>query len=129
MTTEESGHDVSGYAQHYNASGASVREIISEILEDVTTFKSVHNWEERLIISPISLLKVACRQYMHTNQGRLDFLLGHANVSEVFGYQGTTHFFPAMAHPGDVDRHLFFLNVSIHNIPGSRQADKFFRNR
>jgi hypothetical protein len=106
----ETRNDSTGFAQHYSAASASVHGVLSSILEDMTSFRSVHNWEDRLIVSPINLLRAACRKYMQANQ-HLDFLLGYSVVEEILEHNGTKSLFPAMNHPGDVDKHLFFVSA------------------
>jgi hypothetical protein len=105
----ETENESSGFAQHYNATSASVHGVLSSILEDMTSFRSVHNWEDRLIVSPVNLLRVACRKYMQANQ-HLDFLLGYSIVEEILAHNGMKSLFPAMNYPGDVDKHLFFVS-------------------
>jgi hypothetical protein len=47
---------------------------------------------------------------MQANQ-HLDFLLGYSVVEEILEHNGTKSLFPAMNHPGDVDKHLFFVSA------------------
>jgi hypothetical protein len=108
-------YDCSDLVQHYHVSGNSVHGVLSEILETMTSFKAIHSWDDRLIISPLAALKAVCAKFIQPNQNRLDILLRYATVEESCMHQGSIYQFPAMVHPGDVERHLSFINVSMCN--------------
>jgi hypothetical protein len=108
----ETDDDSSGFAQHYNAASTSVHGVLSSILEDMTSFRSVHSWEDQLLVNPVNLARAACRKYMQANQ-RLDFLLGYSVVEEILAHYGENYRFPTTKRSGQVDKYLFFVSEHI----------------
>lgn len=97
------------FEQHYGSSSTSVRDILNEILEDMIYFKHVHRWDDKLFVPLVKQLSAAIRKYLNSNSLNLNFLLAYSTVEEVLTRGGINHVYRAMAHPGDIERHLFFL--------------------
>jgi len=97
--------------QHYASSSASFCGVLEEILADMRQLKNVHTWDQKLIINPVKDMALKVRRYLKGKRAALNYLLAYSEVEEVVTRNGVTHVFPAMAHPGDIERHLFFKNV------------------
>lgn len=97
------------YEMHYGLSQRSVKEVIREILDDITTRKNLHDWDEKLIQSPFKRLENVIRNHLATcSQEMLNSLLNQSSVEEVTNAGGKLESIPAMQHGGEVQSHLFF---------------------
>lgn len=122
QTDKDKQNNLYAFEQHYGSSSTSVRDVLSEILNDMIYFKHVHRWDDKLFVPPIKQLSTAIRKYLNSNGLNLNFLLAYSTVEEVLTRGGINHVYRAMAHPGDIERHLFFLAVSL-NLKRSRNTD------
>ncbi|KAF2688102.1 hypothetical protein K458DRAFT_385672 [Lentithecium fluviatile CBS 122367] len=101
-------NEIDGTGQHYSAFGNGVRSILDAIVEDMSTYSNLHNWDDRMINRPTPLLKAACREYMRLDSGRLDALSAFVHATEVLTYQGESHLFPAITRPENLEQNIFF---------------------
>jgi hypothetical protein len=114
--TKEPGFD---FELHYGLSCKSVRDVLREILEDMSSYKHIHNWDEKLLTSPLKALARVGRRYLNANPLDLNALLDHSMVEEILTVSGVNHRPPAMQQAGDIYSHLFSTKV------GSRSYDQF----
>lgn len=105
--------DVFDFDSHYRAPAKTVRDVLAQILEDMLTYKSVHNWDEKLVTHHLRRLAMVVRTYLNGNSGTFNPLLVYSSVDEVLTVDGVDHKYPAIQHPGDIDRQLFFTNVRL----------------
>ena len=58
---------------HYGLSHKSARDVLHEILEDLSSYKHIHNWEYKFVTSPLTGLASLARSYLNKkNRGRGD---------------------------------------------------------
>lgn len=110
------------FEQHYGSSCTSVRDVLNEILNDMINYKHVHRWDDKLYVPPVKQLSTALRKYLQSNNVNLNVLLAYSTVQEILTREDTNFVYRALAHPGDIERHLFFLAVS--RPSASRQSTK-----
>jgi hypothetical protein len=96
---------------HYGLSYESVRDVLQEILEDMSSYKHIHNWDEKLLTSPLKALAKVGRRYLNENPLALNTILDHSIVEEILTVSGVGHKPPAMQQAGYIDSHLFFSKV------------------
>ncbi|KAF2680728.1 hypothetical protein K458DRAFT_87165 [Lentithecium fluviatile CBS 122367] len=104
----QSSDSTDNVVQHYASSSASFCGVLEEILADMRQFKNVHTWDQKLIINPVKDMTLKVRRYLEGKKAGRNYLLAYSEVEEVATQNGITHVYPAMAHPGDIERHLFF---------------------
>ena len=111
----------SGFMEHYRNSGRSVRDILREILGDLSTYKSVHRWDDKLFVSPVEELIAVVRRFLSSSDEQpLNFVLANSRVDEIIERDGSARSYPVMARAHDVGRQLFFLQVnSFHSLSGN----------
>ncbi|KAI0382261.1 hypothetical protein F5Y04DRAFT_288018 [Hypomontagnella monticulosa] len=93
---------------HYGLSSRSVKEVLDEILEDLTTYTPIHNWDNKLTIKPLDKLAGEVRSYISKQDFNFNTLLRFTRVEEVWAWDGTNHVRPAIQQAVDVGSHLFF---------------------
>jgi hypothetical protein len=71
------------HVQHYHDVGGSVRDVLSDIRLDMTTYSNLHSWDDPMTKTSGSLIRAACRDYMEIVAGSLDFLLPTAPKSSL----------------------------------------------
>lgn len=107
------GPSVLDFEPHFDLSAHSVRAVLLQIIEHLSSFRNLHNWDEKLVISPLRTLRAATSRYLTTHLGsNLNFLLSHANVHEVSTVDGTNKTRPVLQESEDIYEHLFFSRVS-----------------
>lgn len=99
------------FESHYGVSCHSVRDMLMEILEDMSSHRSVHNWDKKLIITPLRLLATAVRGYVNASGYDLNTMLAYSAVDEILTVGGVNHRYPAMQNARGIDGHLFFTKV------------------
>ncbi|KAH8587293.1 hypothetical protein B0O99DRAFT_656496 [Bisporella sp. PMI_857] len=107
--TQVLGYD---FELHYGLTYKSVRDILEEILEDISSNKHVHNWDKKLLTSPLQSLVNAGRKYLKENRYALYYLLAHSMVEEALTVGGFNHESPILQEAGDISSHLFFTKRS-----------------
>ncbi len=99
---------------HYGLSHKSARDVLHEILEDLSTYKHIHNWEYKFVTSPLTGLAGVARSYLNETPPHLDSLLDDAVVDEVLTVRGVNRRPSIKQETNVIDTHLFFTKVGIH---------------
>lgn len=102
---------------HYRAPSETVRDVLAQMLEDNATYKTVHNWDEKLVIGHLKRLATAVRAYLNANPVNLNPILVYSSVDEVLTVDGSDRKYPAIQEPGNIDAQLFFSNVRMSEWP------------
>jgi hypothetical protein len=102
------------FEPHYGLSHRSARDVLHEILEDLSSYKHIHNWEYKLITSPLTALAGVARSYLNENPPHLDSLLDDAVVDEVLIVGGINRRPSIKQETNAIDTHLFFTKVRGH---------------
>ncbi|ORY00449.1 hypothetical protein BCR34DRAFT_606246 [Clohesyomyces aquaticus] len=109
VDTPEDREHVVDFEMHYGISQRSVREVLKEILEDVTTHKNLHDWDSKLVVTPLKKLETVIRSYLATcSQEMLNDLLIHSSVEEVLRVHGKQQSKPALQQNGQAHGQFFF---------------------
>ncbi|KAF2657830.1 hypothetical protein K491DRAFT_654142 [Lophiostoma macrostomum CBS 122681] len=106
-------HSVLDFDCHYRLAGGSVRDVLTQILEDMSTHNSVHNWDEKLVVRPLKTLATMLRSHLAGNPVNLDPLLVYSNIDEILTVDGVDSKYPAIQEPSNIDLQLFFTTVCI----------------
>jgi hypothetical protein len=96
---------------HYGLSSKSVRDVLDEILRDLASFTHIHNWDKKLIASPLETLAGVMRSYLKTSYLELNTLLDHSGAEKVLTVRGVNHVRPAMQEAAKMEKYLFFSKV------------------
>ncbi|CAI6338730.1 unnamed protein product [Periconia digitata] len=97
------------YEMHYGLSHRSVKDVLMEILDDIATFKNIHDWDSKLVVTPFKKLETVIRRHVAgCSQEMMNNLLVHSSVEEVFSADGKPESIPAMQEDGQVKSHFFF---------------------
>lgn len=108
----EAGFD---FELHYSLSCETTRDVLREILEDISSNKNIHNWDEKLLTTPLqSLIKAGRRYYISTTLD-LNDLLDHSMVEEILTVSGFNHRPPTTQMTGVIESYLFFSKVGSHS--------------
>ncbi|KAJ4299106.1 hypothetical protein N0V90_004350 [Kalmusia sp. IMI 367209] len=108
--------DTASYLEHYRETGGSVRDILSDIKQDMGSYSNLHNWDDRMINTPNSLVRAACSDYMNKDRSPLDSLLAFGHATEVVTYNGENVAFSTTASSSEtIEERLFFTRVSQKN--------------
>lgn len=99
---------------HYGLSHKSARDVLHEILEDLSSYKHIHNWEYKFVTSPLTGLASLAKSYLNENPPHLDNLLDDAVVDEVLTVRGVNRRPSIKQETNVIDTHLFFTKVGIH---------------
>lgn len=101
------------YEMHYETSQHSVKDVVREILQDIATNKNLHDWDDKLVITPFKKLETVIRRYLATcSQEMLNDLLIHSSVDEVRSENGQLQNTPALLEEGQATGQFFFPKVS-----------------
>ena len=111
--TEDTEEPSFNFELHYGLSSGSVRDVLDEILEDMASFTHIHDWDKKLITSPLGKLVGVARRYVKANDLSLNTLLGHSSVEEILTVHGVNHVQPAMQHTAKTASCLFFNKVRV----------------
>lgn len=110
---EDVGRPFFDFELHYDLSAQSVREVLYEILQDLSSHKQLHNWDEKLVTSPLKALRSVAHQYLRTeSDNSINILLSRANVHEVSTVDGVNRAWPVIQEAEGIYSHLFFSKVS-----------------
>ncbi|KAF2178421.1 hypothetical protein K469DRAFT_642743 [Zopfia rhizophila CBS 207.26] len=110
---EKAEQDLLDFETHYGVSSKRVRDILLEILLDMSTYKNVHNWDAKLVASPLKMLATAVQGYLAaSNLEMFNNLLADSMVDEILTVGGVIHRKPAIQREGEIDSHLFFTKPS-----------------
>jgi hypothetical protein len=105
------------YELHYDVSQRSVKDVVQEILDDVTAHKNIHAWDNKLVVTPFKKLETVIRTYLaKCSQEMLNDLLIHSSVEEVSSAGGGPQSTPAMQQDEQIKGHFFFSKVNLHVI-------------
>jgi hypothetical protein len=96
------------HVQHYHDVGGSVRDVLSDIRLDMTTYSNLHSWDDPMTKTSGSLIRAACRDYMEIVAGSLDFLLAFAHSTEVITANRENHTMSKIASTSSMQENLFF---------------------
>lgn len=102
------------FEPHYGLSRKSARDVLHEILEDLSSYKYIHNWDDKLITSPLTALAGVARSHLNENPPYLDSLLEDAVVDEVLTVSGINRRPSIKQETNAIDTHLFFTKVGGH---------------
>jgi hypothetical protein len=97
----------------YGLSSGSFGGIFHEILLDMSTFKHIHNWDEKLFEGPLkSILKVVHRSWGE-NRCTLASVIAHSTGQEIGDISSNDGNYPSplTEDAGNVDSYLFFKKV------------------
>jgi hypothetical protein len=98
------------FEMHYGLSSGSFGGILHEILLDMSTFKHIHNWDEKLFEGPLkSILKVVHRSWGE-NRCTLASVIAHSTgqeIGDISSNEGNNPP-PPTEDAGNVDSYLFF---------------------
>jgi hypothetical protein len=101
------------FEMHYGLSSGSFGGILHEILLDMSTFKHIHNWDEKLFEGPLkSILKVVHRSWGE-NRCTLASVIAHSTgqeIGDISSNEGNNPP-PPTEDAGNVDSYLFFKKV------------------
>ncbi|KAH8728862.1 hypothetical protein GQ44DRAFT_608184 [Phaeosphaeriaceae sp. PMI808] len=114
--TNDSTATVDGYEfePHYGVSRNSVRDALKEVLDDMVSHKSIHDWDRKLDITPFELLKAAVQTYLRQNESlSLNSLLSRTTVEEIVSIAGAHHRQPAIQQGDNIDGYLLFTKVCL----------------
>lgn len=99
------------FEQHYGVSRRSAGEVLDEILQDLLNYKTIHNWDDKLVTTPFTGLTAAVRSHWNEKPGHLSSLLEDAVVDEVLTVNGVNSRPSVKADMDHIDSHLFFTKV------------------
>jgi hypothetical protein len=102
------------FEPHYGLSSKSAADVLHEVLEDLASYKHIHNWDDKLITGPLTALAGAARSYLNANPPDLDSLLADAVVDEVLTVGGINRRPSIKQETNVIDTHLFFVKVGGH---------------
>jgi hypothetical protein len=78
------------HVQHYHDVGCNVRDVLSDIRLDMSTYSNLHSWYDIMIKNSGTLFTTACRDYMETVPGSLDSLLTFTTAPRLSPAMGIT---------------------------------------
>ena len=102
------------FEPHYGLSRKSARDILHEILEDLSSYKHIHNRDDKLTTSPLTAIAGVARSYLKENPLHLDSLLDDAVVDEVLTVGGINRRPSIKQEANAIDTYLFFTKVGGH---------------
>ena len=97
---------------HYGLAHKTVRDVLEEISTDITSYTTLHNWDEKLTSSPLKELSQVIRRDLYTNDMALDTLLGHSAVEEVLTMGGINHERPALQNAVNVEITVYIIQAA-----------------
>jgi hypothetical protein len=104
--SEQLGFD---FELHYDLHGKSLQDIFSEILQDSSSSKHIHNWDKKLLPSPVhAIAKVGAKYLREKAYGILET---HSAVEEVLPASWANRGSTAVRFPDDIGGRLFFTKV------------------
>lgn len=107
-------HVLPDFELHFDLSAQSVRAVLLQIVEDLSSHKQLHSWDEKLVVSPLRLLRAAVHRYLDANvDSNMNILLFHADVHEISTVEGVNKTWPAFQESEDVYNHLFLSKARL----------------
>lgn len=104
--------DAENYLEHYREAGGSVRDILSDIKQDLGSYSNLHSWDDRMVDTPNKLVRAACSDYMDKDHGTLDSLLTFSHATEVVVHNGeNVAFSTTVISSGSMEERLFYTRV------------------
>ena len=104
--TEQLGFD---FELHYDLHGKSLQDISSEILQDSSASKHIHNWDKKLLPSPVHAIAKVGAKYLR--EKAYGILVTHSAVEEVLPASWANRGSTAVRLLDDIDSRLFFAKV------------------
>jgi hypothetical protein len=96
---------------HYDLHGKSLQDIFSEILRDSSSSRHIHNWDKKLVPSPVhAIAKVGAKFVREKAYG---ILVTHSAVEEVLPASWASRGFTAVRFPDEITSRLFFAKVEL----------------
>ena len=101
------------YEFHYELSQRSVKDVVREILDDIATHKNLHNWDDKLVVTPFKKLETVIRSHLaKCSQEMLNDLLIYSSVEQVLSGDKKLQSTPVIQRSGEVTEQFFFSKVS-----------------
>lgn len=101
------------FEMHYDLQRPILGNVVYEILSDLSTYKHIHNWDEKLFTGPLkAILKVVHRAWGENGCTQAS-LMAHSTVEEVeyISSIGAKIAPPTTKDPGDATNYLLFKKV------------------
>lgn len=105
---------------HHGLSSKSFTDVLRKILEDMSSYQHIHNWDEKLNTSPLKALARVVRKYLNTEPLDLNATADYSTVDEIFTVGGVNPRPLISQRVKDIDRHLFFHKLSSRSYDQSR---------
>jgi hypothetical protein len=100
------------FEPHYGLSSRHVRDILDDILTDMTSRTHIHSWERKMGPIAHETLAGVVRGALSSSDLGFNTLLASSSVDEVTIDHGILKLQPVL-HSGDLDVYLFFSEVSL----------------
>lgn len=113
--TEQLGFD---FELHYDLHGKSLQDISSEILQDSSYSKHIHNWDKNLLPSPVHAIAKVGAKYLR--EKAYGILVTHSAVEEVLPASWANRSSTAVRLRDDIDSWLFFAKKALRRIKMTR---------
>jgi hypothetical protein len=94
---------------HYDIHGKSLQDISDEILHDSSPSKHIHNWDKKLLPSPVHAVAKIGAKYLREKAYGL--LVTHSTIEEVLPTSWANHGSTPAQAADDIDSRLFFAKV------------------
>ena len=106
-------HRLFDFELNYEDNVSSSNNILFSILEGLSSYKRLHNWDAKLARMPLKELTSTVRAYLDSaSQSQpSDLLLSQADVEEVFTLDGVNYRQRVINDESNVRKHLFFSKV------------------
>jgi hypothetical protein len=95
---------------HYGLS-TTVEGLLWEILDDISSYKPIHNWDEKLGTSPLKALRKIGGKSWRENRCSLSHLQADSIVDEILTLSEADQSAPATQKTADIEKFLFFTKV------------------
>lgn len=101
------------FEMHYGLASGSFGAVLHEILMDMSTYKHIHNWDEKLFEGPLKTVLRLVHKAWGENRCSLASLTANSTVEEIDEVSSilTNYAPPAEGEAGSVDHYLFFAKV------------------
>jgi hypothetical protein len=96
---------------HYDLHGTSLQDIFKEILQDSSSSKHIHNWDKKVLPSPVHAIAKVGAKYLR--EKAYGILVTHSAVEEVLPASWANRGSTAVRVPDDIDDRLFFAKVGL----------------
>lgn len=107
--TEQLGFD---FELHYDLHGKSLQDLSSEILQDSSSSKHIHNWDKKLLPSPVHAIAKVGAKYLR--EKAYGILVTHSTVEEVLPASWANRDLTVVRFPEDIDNRLQLFFTKVH---------------